>query len=92
MFTKNTYIEVDYHDLEDLLKKEYSDKYDSLIANEEWSNDSQHSFDVLPKKLDKYAKRQIQKGDFTYRLSDLLNDMCLRRVIEEGKYLVRICW
>lgn len=101
MFKKETFISVDYNDLEDLIHKTYGIKNYEMIAAEEWNNDSQHririkkneklyDWDVENFEKWKSAQTSYEACDISLRL--ILIDMCKQGIIEEGTYLVTVSW
>jgi len=93
VFKKKTIFKCDYGDLERLIKAEYGHEYD-IPCCEETSNDVSLEFNVNGQFG--YDKEDVQKfketGDGMFLLSDLLDDMMHRGVIEKGEYIVRISW
>jgi hypothetical protein len=88
---KVEYIEVDYDVLEELIKKTYSlpDDY-CIIAYNEWSNDSSYPLTAKKNNIDKYGRKELDGNSTSLRL--LMDDMADQEIIEEGKYLVNVCW
>lgn len=93
-----TLIEVDYSDLDEQVTKFLTSKeidcgksgYE-CVAEQEWSNDESHSFDV-DGKVDKGSLKEIQKGEFGWQLRTILNWMASEGVVPKGTYKVDICW
>jgi len=90
---------VDDNILEAFIKRVYgiTDWNFSLVAMEEWHNDSEHEFSVSREPLDKWQAQDLDdlmfnNGSANYMLSVLFQDMCNNGHIEEGEYLVRVCW
>jgi len=97
---RTVHITTEYWDLEDLIKKVYGifdDRYFSIIAMEEWHNGSSHEFSVSRGPFNKWERADLDEfmqtsGSKNYMLYILLQDMCNQGHIEEGEYLVRVCW
>jgi len=89
------YTEVDYQDLESLIREVYGKPDYDIVADEEWNNDSDHTFTVEPK-LDMYQTQDIEQfkatGEAMYRLGTILDDLCANGHIEPGEYLISVCW
>ena len=89
---KVTYIEVDYHDLEQLIQETYQQPDYNIVADEEWSNDSRYTFTLERAALNEYQACDVggfrADGNGQYKLGSLLADLCLQGHIEPGDYLV----
>lgn len=86
-------IEKDYEWIDRLINKHFpTDDEFYCIAEEEWSNDSQHRMLVEPKELPPDVKKRIEENNYMYSTNDLLNKLCLDKVIESGNYLIDVCW
>jgi len=99
MITKRkSVLEVSYNDIDAeitdfLLSKGFTKKdmtcerrgYE-ICAENEWCNDSEHSFDVEPEPL---ADQTTLKHVST---NEILNWMCAEGKLEAGEYLVDVCW
>jgi hypothetical protein len=92
---KKTIIEIDYNELEDLVREHLGFKKYSFVATEECSNDSSHEFDV-DGILDKWDKLELEKWPKgkapQYSNRVILNALCEAGHIEAGEYLVTVCW
>jgi hypothetical protein len=93
---KVTHFEVGYSDLEALIKHEYGHNY-SVIADLEASNDSKEEVQALKGENNDDDQEEIANYRATGSQGDvsiwtLMNDMADRGVIEEGDYLIDICW
>jgi len=62
------------------------------VAEQEWNNDSNYAFTIEPNKPEKYDADDIKNGDLMWKLSTILDWMCLEGVIEKGEYLVSVSW
>lgn len=87
-------IEKDYEWIDKLVNTHFptakGDFY--CIAEEEWNNDSEHKFLVEPKELPTDTAKRIEEGNFMYSTNDLLNKLCLDKVIKGGNYLIDVSW
>jgi hypothetical protein len=90
-FEKQTYIVVDYSDLEKLIRKTYNRPHYDILGEEEWGNDSAHSFNIKKTNHSKWGVDSIKNWD-SPALWALMEDMANRDIIEEGNYLVEVCW
>jgi hypothetical protein len=93
---KVTYFEVGYSELQDFIKEQYGHEY-SIVANLESHNDSKESISALTEENDEDDQKAIENYKATgsevgISLWTLMNDMADRGVIEEGDYLIDICW
>lgn len=86
---------VDYNDFDRLVKEVYG-KYFSFIDDQESGNDSSHEFTASRRKLDKYTKQKIEEfiedGEYCFITDDLLQDLCIKKIISPGHYVIRVCW
>ena len=97
---RTVHITTECWDLEELIKGVYGifdDRYFSIIAMEEWHNDSSHEFSVSRGPISKWGRADLDgfmqtSGSVNYGLYLLLQDMCNQGHIEEGEYLVRVSW
>jgi hypothetical protein len=91
--------EVSYKDVEEFLRScfPWLDKDFSIITNEEWSNDSDHTF-VVRKQLSDYEINQINRiknGESRFEMystGTLLNKACADGFLKPGEYLITVCW
>lgn len=101
-FKTMTIRQVEYHELEAHIRQVYGfedpKELFSIIAMQEWRNDSQHLFCLNRKPLDKWQQRDLDKwkadplGFHQYRLYAILQDMVNNGHLEEGFLLVTVCW
>lgn len=93
--TKKTVIEVDYSDLEDFIEENYNVEY-NIIAGEETGNDEYLSYTIKNEYLTNYDYLNLRKwtetGNGMYLLSNILQDLCVKGLIEEGNYLIHVSW
>ena len=92
-----------WHELEAYIREVYAiadpgEKF-SVVALEEWANDSQHAFrNMKPRPLDKYDQNRLDEwkddplGNHPYRLRLILQDMVNTGHLTLGNYLVTVCW
>ena len=70
----------------------------SIVAMEEWGNDSDHLFHMEKKLLEKWDQHHLDKwkadplGWHTYILRVILQDMVNNGYLEEGDLLIEVCW
>jgi hypothetical protein len=92
---KTTVIEVDYKELEDLIKDTYRHEFD-IVADQEWNNDESHSVEFQKGVSDNYTRRTVdtfkKDGSGNFVLYALMQDMVNEGILEEGQYLIGICW
>lgn len=86
---------IDSYDLEEFIRKVTGHEYE-VVVNEEWSNDSQHRFDV-DGKLDQWSAPEWEAFKATgeakcYRLRTILNGLIHDGHMDAGIYLVTVCW
>jgi hypothetical protein len=94
--TKKTVIEVDYHDVDQVITKEYGRDYE-CVAYEEWGNYQDHSLNIKKEPLDEFELEDLERwksGDKKARCSVyvFLTDLCNQGKIEEGEYLINVFW
>jgi len=92
-----TIIEIDYHELEKLVKEKLGYKEYDFVAVEECGNSSSHEFDVSNEFEDaEYDEQDIakwEKGEFVhYSNGTVLNQLCRKGYIPAGEYLVNVFW
>lgn len=94
-FKRIEYFETEYEEFEELIKKVYEQNYD-YICDTECGNDSSQSYMVQSNELDKYDEKAInifiESGRYNNMVAVLLNDLCRRKIIEPGNYLIHVCW
>lgn len=93
-FTEETTYSIDYSDLNEIIRKEYSCPNFECALDQ--SNDSTISisidgnFDKFDqKRFEKFLQNKKQEYDTTQLL---LQDMCRKEFIKSGLYLIYICW
>jgi len=98
--TTETVHQVDYSDFEEFVKSIYGGDYD-FVSTEECGNDSSHQFSVSKDFIERFHKSEyhqkdmdrIRKGDYPgYCNGALFNTLFLDGHIEEGNYVVNVCW
>ena len=95
--TKVNYLEVDYGDLERFVHKYYplNNKW-SFVASEECGNDSTHSFPIKKEKMGDYELKALERFKAGHHqnfiTSIILTDLCNKDLIDEGEYLINVCW
>lgn len=95
IFTKETRLKCDYYDLEQLIDNYYGQEFE-IPCDQECGNDTTLEFSVAPEKFMDYEKAQMKEfresGKGTFMLDTILSDLCNNKVIEAGKYSVRVSW
>jgi hypothetical protein len=96
---KETYIIVDYNDLDETVSQfleskgfvfpNYCDNKYECVAYEEWSRDSSHEFTV-DGDMTFVDIQDILSGKLHYRLAAILNWMASENVIDKGFHLIQI--
>jgi hypothetical protein len=91
-----SYIEVDWYDLGEFIRKVYGiDHYDPASL-EEWNNDSSYTFRVEKSELSRYETSKLQdfksNRETSHSLRILLKDLCNQGLIEPGHYIIHVCW
>lgn len=94
--TVKTIVVVDYDDVDKAVNKFFKlkgiDAKSECVCDNEWVNDSSHSFTVKPEPPSTPDKKGIEGGDCSYCLGVILNWMCVEGHIDAGEYLVDISW
>lgn len=89
--------EIEYGDFEKLVQRVYGQNYE-FADDMECSNDSVHRFSVKEEPLSRFVwgEEDIDKFTKTGKSSFighvLLQDMCNKKIIQPGKYLIYVCW
>ena len=92
--------QVEYHDLEEHIRQVYGledpkERF-SVIAMEEWRNDSQHSFCMKKEPLDTYDQKALDRWKAAplefprLSLRVILQDMVNNGYLGEGNYLITV--
>lgn len=73
-----------------------NDGYECAAVHE-WGNDSSHEFHVDDDETDEWSEKEIAEwlsgvSDRPPSLDVLFADLCARKKIEPGVYLVNVCW
>jgi hypothetical protein len=93
---KITVIAMDDNELDQLIDENYPGCHYECIAAEEWSNYESHDFSIKKGKLGEYDLKKLKSfnsGVFEHGITSiLLQDLCNKEVIEEGKYLIKVFW
>lgn len=86
-------------ELEALVEKTYGREFEFLL---ERANDTVEHYDVEPVDItgdtvSKYDREAFMawvegRGDETYLMGDLLNDLCFRGLIPAGEYFYNVSW
>lgn len=95
-FQTKTYLMVEYYVLEQFIKEETGFSYE-IAANEEWSNDSEHTFVINGEPLDEWNQKDWLMFKTTgrqknYILRSILEGLCVEGKIPSGTYLVSVQW
>ena len=93
---------VEYHKLEAHIRQVYDFEDPkgmfSIVAIEEWTNDSDHRFHMEKKPLSEWDQKYLDAwkanplGFCQYTLRPILQDMVNNGHLEEGNLLVTVCW
>ena len=90
-----TVIEMDYDELEDLIRGEFGHEF-SVASDLEIGNDSAKTFIFKPEVIDEYDQNKIdgfkKSGKGSYLLRILMQDLVNREVLPAGNYVIEICW
>lgn len=84
---------VDYGDLDKFINYHYPNlktKFE-FVADEEMSNDSDKVIHI-DGEIDEYEEGELKEGEGMYRTHIFLNDACRRGLLEEGTYIIEVCW
>jgi len=98
---KKQVIEMDYNELEDLIRRTYGHNLE-VPCDLEAGNDSAHTFNfkvepwIVGNVLHDYGIKKLEKfkatGEGEYLTCILMQDMVNNGVLEPGDYLINICW
>ena len=94
-FKRVSYFEVDHSELEDAINKAFNlpDFY-NFPDDMECNNDTKLKINVS-ENLTAYNKKNLGRflrGEGNFRAEALMNDMCRRKLIPPGEYLVSVSW
>lgn len=82
-------------ELSRFIQEFYALEYFSCRACEEWSNNSYHKI-VVTGELDDYSCKvvnEVKRGLHPYYSTEaLLQDLCSKKTIQPGHYLIEVCW
>ena len=104
--TFKSVVEIEYDDLDKLITEHFTGKVSpykypyekdfkphDIVCLNEWSNDSQHSFNVRKVYGDKAVVKAAKQCKWPeYYSSELLNQMCFDGIIPECELVVSVCW
>jgi len=95
---KMVMIDVDCWDLEKFIKENadkvgilINDNYE-LIAEEIWNNDSTYPYFVAKDNINPEDIIDIATGNLNFKLGTILTKFANANLIEEGKYIIDVCW
>ena len=104
-FKVKSYINVEYHDIDDLINTYFETDYKyECVAYQEWSNyssytisvygkDNTPSYDILSeRKIQEIENIKITKKYNDISLRHLLNYLSLKDIIPSGEYLIKVSW
>lgn len=88
---------VDYDDWDQFIQKVYGIEDYSIVADQEMNNDECREYRVANQELlDKYDSHELEKfkrgENVNYMTRVLMADLCIRGLLEEGTYLIKVCW
>ncbi len=89
-----SFIVLDYKDFNKLVNRyvpSAKKKYE-FVAAEEARNDTSHIYRDIDNKISDSDFEEILKGKLEYNAYALLAYLCQRKVIEEGSYIIEVCW
>ena len=92
------YFEIDCWDFEKLVHKVYGHKDYEYVADVECGNDSSQRYNGIKvdQESSKWDKRDldefIESGKYSNIAYILLQDMCRKKIIKPGNYLISVCW
>ena len=88
-------ISVEYGDLQDLVEEVWGHEW-SFVCDGEYNNDTQHEFQVEKKPLTEWELKEfgefVDSGKGFYLSHVLLQELANRNYIDEGIYLINVCW
>lgn len=95
---KSEYYVLDYSEFDDIVHEVYgkvAEAYD-FVSSEEASNDTARLYKVIPKK----AEERISGGSWDdidwpeamFCSVNILDDLCFRKEIPEGNYVIAVRW
>lgn len=98
---QRAYYEMEYHEANELIQKEFNRPDYEIIAEEEWCNDTEHTAPIKVEWLSKHDRQDIEhfiaKDPPPYRgwrcsWVSLFCWLAEKGKIPEGDYLIRVGW
>lgn len=84
---------VEYYNLEKVIADFYNLEDVSIVAMEEWRNDSYHKMDVHGKNYDnEHILKWLRGETHWYVLNNIMQELCHKKVIPPGIYLIWVSW
>jgi hypothetical protein len=92
--SKEEYLVVDYMDFDEFVTEVYGLKDRFCCAAEgEFNNDSCYQFTAEKEEIDEYYLNALPNNDNRWiSLDTVFTDLCNKDLIEEGNYLLTVCW
>ena len=85
---------VNAENLEEYVLMVYGQEY-NFVADQECGNDSEHHF-LVTGTVGPYEEESIQDfikdGSYSFIAQALLDDLCRELLLEQGEYIVEVCW
>jgi hypothetical protein len=92
IFKEQTYFIAEYYEVDELIHQEYPQLSEFECALDQ-HNDSSIHVTVNGKVDDKDLNHLLETGEQDFNSLDLLlNDLCRKGKIKEGKYLISVSW
>jgi len=88
------FIVLDYNEFDKLVNRHVPSakkKYE-FVAAEEARNDNSYIYRDVTSKISDLDFEDILKGKLEYEAYFLLAYLCQLKVIEEGSYIIEVCW
>lgn len=98
---QRTYYELEYHEVDTLIQREFNRPDYEIVAEEEWRNDTTHTATVKLEWFNKYDRQDVEyfisgkprpyKG-WHCHWSKLFCWLAEQGKVPEGDYLIRVSW
>ena len=89
---------LDYYELDELINRTFfgDENVFEFVAHEEMGNDSEKLYQEIDGKFNKYDEEALNnflsRKRIHYKTFLALNELCRRKIIEPGNYLIEVSW
>lgn len=86
---------IDYRNIEKKIQAHFNRPDYNIVADEEWNNDSQHTYEDVNGEVDHpvvVEEFKAGRGFASFGLHHLLNQMVADGALAAGNYVIEVCW